>query len=254
MSPLDRMLPQLKTLRLSGILDSIEVRNHQAIEQKMSYIEFLALVLGDEHERRENKKLQQRMRKANYQGRRTLENYDFDAPKLKINRAQIFDLATCLFVEEKVNVLIVGPTGVGKSHLTEAIGQKACRRGFDVMVASFRKLFGQLRASRADGTYERKLQSLLRPDLLILDDFGLKPLDPPTDEDFHELVSERHERGSIMLTTNLDFEEWGAVFPNPVLGGATVDRLRDQAHRVIIDGESFRKPKAIPEDTPRKKR
>jgi DNA replication protein DnaC len=88
------MLPQLKTLRLSGILDSIEVRNHQAIEQKMSYIEFLALVLGDEHERRENKKLQQRMRKANYQGRRTLENYDFDAPKLKINRAQIFDLAT----------------------------------------------------------------------------------------------------------------------------------------------------------------
>lgn len=254
MSPLDRMLPQLKTLRLSGILDSVELRNQQAIDQKMSHLEFLALVLGDEHERRENKKLQQRMRRANYQGRRTLENYNFDAAGLEINKAQVYDLATCLFVEEKVNVIIVGPTGVGKTHLTEAIGQKACRRGFDVMTTSFNKLFNQLRASRADGTYERKMQSLLRPDLLILDDFGLKPLSSPTDEDFHELVSERHERGSIMLTTNLDFEEWGAAFPNQVLGAAAVDRLRDQAHRVIIKGESYRRPKAIPEDTARKNR
>jgi DNA replication protein DnaC len=86
MSSIDRMLPQLKNLRLSGILDSLDVRNQQAIEQKMSYGEFLALILGDEHERRENKKLQQRMRKANFQGRRTLDNYDFDAPRLQINR------------------------------------------------------------------------------------------------------------------------------------------------------------------------
>lgn len=254
MSALDRMLPQLKNLRLSGILDSLEVRNQQAVEQKMSHVEFLALILGDEHERRENKKLQQRLRKANFKGRRTLENYDFDAPRLQINKAQIFDLATCLFVDEKVNVLVVGPTGVGKSHLTEAIGHKACRRGFDVMSVSFYKLLAQLRASRADGTYERKLQSLLRPDLLILDDFGLKPLGPPMDEDFHELVSERHERGSIVLTTNLDFEEWGAAFPNPILGAATVDRLRDQAHRVLIDGDSYRRPRPFPEDTGRKKK
>lgn len=254
MSSIDRMLPQLKNLRLSGILDSLDVRNQQAIEQKMSYGEFLALILGDEHERRENKKLQQRMRKANFQGRRTLDNYDFDAPRLQINKAQIFDLATCLFVDEKVNVLIVGPTGVGKSHLTEAIGQKACRRGFEVMAVSFYKLFAQLKASRADGTYDRKMQSLMRPDLLILDDFGLRPLGPPMDEDFHELVSERHERGSIMLTTNLDFAEWGAAFPNQILGAATVDRLGDQAHRVVIDGDSYRRPKAVPEDTGRKKK
>lgn len=252
MTTLDRMLPQLKTLRLSGILDTVELRNQQAIEQKMSHLEFLALVLNDEHKRRENKKLQQRMRRANYQGRRTLENYNFDAPGLEINKAQVFDLATCLFVEEKVNVIVVGPTGVGKTHFTEAIGQKACRRGFDVMVVSFHKLFNQLRASRADGSYDRKMQSLLRPDLLILDDFGLKPLGSPADEDFHELVSERHERGSIMLTTNLDFEEWGVAFPNQVLGNATVDRLRDQAHRVVIKGDSYRRPKPIPEDTARK--
>lgn len=113
---------------------------------------------------------------------------------------------------------------------------------------------GQLRAARADGTYERKLTSLLRPDLLILDDFGLKPLQSPADEDFHDLVSERYQRGAIVLTSNLDFCEWGAVFPNHVLAAATIDRLRDQAHRVVIEGESFRRPKATPDDTKRPKR
>jgi len=89
--------------------------------------------------------------------------------------------------------------------------------------------------------------SLKRIDVLILDDFGLKPLAPPADEDFHELVSERYEKGSIVVTSNLDFPEWVAAFPNSVLGSATVDRLRHQAHRVVIDGDSFRKPRPIPE-------
>lgn len=246
MNLLERMLPQLKALRLSGILDTVQIRNQQAVEQKLSHLEFLGLVLGDEHQRRENKKLNQRLRKANFEPGRSLDNFKFDRPDLEINTGQIFDLATCLFVNEKVNVLIVGPSGVGKSHIAQSIGQQACQRGHDVLFVSFAKAMTQLRAGRADGSYERKLQALVRPDVLILDDFGLKPLTSPADEDFHEIVCERYERGSIILTSNLDFEEWGNIFPNQVLGSATVDRLRHQAHRVLLDGPSNRKPKPMP--------
>lgn len=245
----EKLLPHLKSLRLSGVLDTLQVRNQQAVEQKLSHIEFLAMVLSDEYERRENKKLHSRLRKANFHSERTLESFQFDVPKLSLNRSQVFDLATCMFVEERVNVLIVGPTGVGKSHLAEAIGHTACRRGYDVVKYEFTKLLGHLRAGRADGSYDRKLQALLRPDVLILDDFGLKPLTPPADEDFHQLVSERYERGSIVLTSNLDFAEWASIFPNPVLAAATVDRLRHNAHRLIVEGDSFRKPKPIPSNS-----
>lgn len=253
MANFEKMVPQLKTLRLSGILDTLDVRNKQAVDQKLSYVEFLALVLQDEFERRENKKLRTRIRKANFRGERTLETFEFEVPSLKVNRSQVFDLATCIFVEERVNVLIVGPTGVGKSHVAQALGHQACRRGFDVITYDFNKLLAHLRAGRADGSYDRRLQALLRPDVLILDDFGLKPLASPADEDFHMLVSERYERGSIILTSNLDFAEWGAVFPNHVLASATVDRLRHNAHRLLIEGDSFRKPKAPPSEGKRGK-
>ncbi len=252
MNPIEKLLPKLKSLRMSGILDTVELRNQQAVEQKMSHFEFLALVLNDEFERRQNKKLRHRLRRANFRGDKTLENFNFDAPDLKLNAQQIYDLATCRFLDERVNCLIVGPTGTGKSHIAQAVGHHACRRGYDVVMQSCDKLFKSLRAARADGTRDKKLQSLLRPHLLILDDLGLKPLAPPADEDFHELVSERYERGSIIVTSNLDFTEWGAVFPNPVLGAATVDRLRHMAYRVVIDGESYRKPRPLgwkPENT-----
>ena len=243
MNAIEKLLPQLKTLRLSGILDTVEVRNQQAIEQKLSHLDFLALVLNDEFERRENKKLHHRLRKANFQNDRTLESFRFDQPGLTVNKAQLFDIATCLFIEERVNVVIAGPTGGGKSHLAQAIGHQACRKGYDVLFCSFHKTMAQLKAARGDGTHERRLQTLTRADLLILDDFGLKPLISPADEDFYELVAERYERGSILITSNLDLPEWDRVFPNPVLGAATVDRLRHQAHVVVVEGDSFRSPR-----------
>ena len=247
MNPLPELTPALKQLRLSGILDSLEARNRQAIDGQLAYTDFLALLIQDEVARREQKKFVSRVRRASFRATKTLEGFDFDRlPGL--NRSQIADLATGRYLDEKVPVLIVGPCGTGKSHLAQALGHSAVRQGRDVLFTTQSQLTNSLNAARAIGAYERKLHALARIDLLIIDDFGLKPLRAPHDEDFHELIAERYERASTIVTSNLDFAEWGDAFPaNRMLGAATLDRLRHGAHRIVLDGASYRVPRPAPE-------
>jgi len=246
MNPLPELAPMLKQLRLSGIFDSLDQRNRQAIDQKLAYTEFLALLIGDEVARREQKKLNLRLRRANFRSHKTLEQFDFDFNPT-LNRALIQELATCRFVEEKVSVLIAGPCGTGKSHLAQALGHTAVRQGYDVLFTTQSQLLGSLHAARATGSYERRFQTLARIDLILIDDFGLKPLRSPHDEDFHDLISERYEQGATIVTSNLDFAEWGDAFPNRLLGAATLDRLRHGAYRVILEGKSYRSPRPLPQ-------
>ncbi len=165
-----------------------------------------------------------------------------------VNRAQIQELATCAFMKEKVAVLIAGPCGTGKSHIAQALGHCAVRQGYDVLFTTQTKLLGQLHAARATATFERRFQTIARVPLLIIDDFGLKPLTPPFEVDFHDLIAERYERASTIVTSNLDFAEWGDAFSNRLLGAATLDRLRHAAYRIILDGESYRAPRPMPEN------
>lgn len=234
-----QLTPKLKNLRLSGILETLEVRNRQAIEEKLSYVEFLQRLLEDEVERRAAKQLALRLRRASFDIEKTLEGFDFSF-NVSINRQQVFDLATCRFVERRECVLVVGPAGVGKSHLAQALGHEACRRGFDVVFTTMSKMLSHLNGGRADGTYDRRLQNYIRPDLLILDDFGLKPLHPPAPEDLYEVINERYERGSLIVTSNRAFSEWPELFANPLLASAALDRLAHGAHQIVITGESFR--------------
>ena len=242
MSPMPELSPLLKQLRLSGILDSLEARNREAIENKLAYPEFLALLVGDEIARREQKKLQTRLRRANFRSHKPLEDFDFDFNP-KISRALIEELASARFIEEQVAVLIAGPCGTGKSHLAQALGHCAARKGYDVYFTTQSQLLGTLNAARATGSYDRRFQTIARMDLLIIDDFGLKPLRPQQDEDLHDLISERYERGATVMTSNLEFSEWGEAFPNRLLGAATLDRLRHNAYRVVLDGDSYRSPR-----------
>lgn len=231
------------SLPLSGILDSLEARNRQAIESQLSYTDFLALLVQDEVARRDQKKFSIRLRRASFRGQKTLEGFDF-ARLPGVDRAQVHDLATGRYIDEKVAVLIAGPCGTGKSHLAQALGHCAIRQGVDVLFLTQTQLLTQLHASRATGNYARRFQQLARVPLLVIDDFGLKPMRPPQDEDFHDLVAERYERTATILTSNLDFNEWKDVFPaNKMLAAATLDRLRHAAYRVILDGESFRVPR-----------
>lgn len=229
----------LKQLRLPYIMDYLQQRNKEAIEKKMSFPEFLSLLLQDEILGRENNKFKARIKRACVRSDKTLENFDFSFNP-KINRAQIQELASCRFVAEKSPVLIVGPTGTGKSHIAQALAHCAIRQSIDVLWLSQTKLFSELQAARASGKYEKKFAEFVKVPLLIIDDFGLRPLRSPQDEDFHDLVSQRYESTSTIVTSNLDFNEWGEAFPNRLLAAATLDRLRHNAHRIILDGLSFR--------------
>jgi DNA replication protein DnaC len=245
MNPLPELSPMLKQLRLSGILESLPARNREAIAKKLAFTDFLALVIADEVARREHKKFTTRVRRAGFRGEKTLEGFDF-AVNPHLDRAYLNELASCQFIAEKVAVLIAGPCGTGKSHIAQALGHCAVRAGYDVLFTTLSKLLGALQAARATGSFERRFQALVRLPLLIIDDFGLKPLLPAQEEDFHDLVAERYERCATVLTSNLDFAEWGEAFTNRLLGAATLDRLRHGAYRVVLDGESYRSPRPLP--------
>jgi DNA replication protein DnaC len=229
----------LKRLRLSGILETLEVRNQQAIDGQWSFVEFLSRLLEDEVERRGQKQLDLRIRRARVNTTKTLEGFDFNFNPA-INRQQVLDLATGQYIRQRQNVLLCGPTGVGKTHLAQALAHEACRRGYDVLFINTHRMLQHLGGGRADGTLERRFQTYLRPDLLILDDFGLKSLPTPAPEDLYDVINERYEKGSIMLTSNRAPAEWPDMFGNPLLASAALDRLAHRATVLVITGGSYR--------------
>lgn len=236
---------QLRQLRLSGVLETLENRHRQAIDSQWSHIEFLSRLLEDEIERRSQKQLALRLRRAALNAAKTLEGFDFTFNPA-INRQQILRLAGCDYIREKRNLLLCGPTGVGKTHLSQALAQEAARQGFDILFISVQKMLSHLNGGRADGSYERRFATYLRPDLLILDDFGLKPIQPPGPEDLYDIINERYEKGSILLTSNRAPSEWPDVFRDPLLASAGLDRLLDRAETVIIRGASYRAQQRAP--------
>lgn len=234
-----QLTPHLKQLRLSGILETLDARHRQAVDGKWSYVEFLARLVEDEVERRAQKQLALRLRRATVNTTKTLEAFDFDFNP-SLNRQQVLHLASCEYIRQQCNLLICGPTGTGKSHLAQALAHEACRQGFDVLFTNTHKMLQHLNGGRADGSLVRRMQSYLRPDLLILDDFGLRPLAPPAPEDLYDIINERYERGSILLTSNRAPSEWPDLFGDPLLASAGLDRLAHHAEVILLTGTSFR--------------
>jgi DNA replication protein DnaC len=241
MSTTDDLIPLLKKLRLSGVLQSLELRTRQAADDDLSHGEFLYRLLSDEAERRDAKQLDMRLRRASFDGARSIEDFDF-AFNPKIPKSKIIDLATCSFVERHENVLLVGRAGVGKSHIAQALGQRACRAGHDVIYASAHELLTQLRAARADATHDRKMLRYTSPSLLIIDDLGLRPLVGDEPIDLYDIIRQRYEHGSTIITSNRAIEEWAPLFGDLLLASAALDRLLHHAHIIEMDGDTFRNP------------
>jgi len=237
----DDLPPVLKKLRLSGILQTLDIRTKEAVDADYSHSEFLYRLCCDEVERRESRQLELRLRRANFECTKRFDDFEW-AFNPQIPKAKLIDLATCGFIDKKENALLVGPSGVGKSHLAQAIGERACRAGHTVCYTSAHKMLSELRAARADRGYEKKLLKFTTPALLVVDDLGLRPLEGDEPIDLYEVIRARYERGSMIISSNRDIKEWYALFLDDLMASAAMDRLLHHAHVVVMEGGSYRNP------------
>jgi DNA replication protein DnaC len=241
----------LRSLALSGMLDTLEVRLTQANAGELGHVEFLQTLCEDELARRDAAGIARRVRAAHFEQTCALEDYDFSFNP-KIPAARIRDLATLRFVEAGESVVLHGPVGVGKSMIAQALGHQACRRGYTVAFTKTSRLLADLAGGHADRTWEARLRRWARPSVLVLDDFAMRAFTPTQSDDLYELITERTGK-SLIATANRAATDWYSLFPNAVVAESILDRVVNSAHHIHMDGKSYR-PNARPGSTETKKK
>jgi DNA replication protein DnaC len=240
MSNYAQLRSQLKALKLSGIADTLELRIMEAQNNQLSFSELISMLLVDELETRQNRKLQRLITHARLDASKTLESFDFSFNP-SINASLIRELATCRFIEKGENIFLVGPTGTGKTHLAQAFSHRACRQMLTVEFHNFHDLFSMLHNADLSGRIDRVIKSLLKADLLVIDDFAFKKIDQKSAEYLYNIADARYRQKPVILTSNRSMNDWVNIFPDPIMANALMDRLAHNAHQIIIKGESFRK-------------
>jgi DNA replication protein DnaC len=230
----------LRTLKLGKLLDTLPERITLARQQHLPHAEFLELVLADEIARRETTSAALRARSAGLDPGMRLESWDTTAA-VRYDQQLWAELTSLRFLEGSHGALLLGPVGVGKTHLATALGHIAIRRRHSVLMARADKLFKRLKAARLDNSVEAEMRRLAHVHLLILDDFALQPLDATETTDFYELIVERHRKTATVITSNRAPDEWLAMMADPLLAQSAIDRLVSTAHELIIEGDSYRR-------------
>ena len=234
------LLSCLRTLKLSGMLETLDARLAQARAGEHGHLEFLQVLCHDEITRRETVAMSRRLRRAHFEQQLTLEGFDFTASP-KLPAAQIRDLAALRWLAAGESVILYGPVGVGKSHVAQALGHLAIRHGAEVRFTKTSRLLATLAGGHADRSYDKRLAELVRPPVLILDDFAMREHTPSQADDLYELVSARAAAGrSLVITANRAPVDWYPLFPNPVVAESLLDRLINTSHQVFMNGPSYR--------------
>ncbi len=242
-------LDQLLALGLHGMAKGFNDLMAQPEARSLDHAEWLALLLDHEATLRRQKKFESRARAAKLRQSATIEDVDYRAAR-GLDRALFLKLAGCDWIRAKHNLLITGPCGVGKSWLACALGQKACREDLSVSYQRMPRLFAALALTRADGRYTKALRQLARVDLLILDDWGPETLSTEQRRDLLEIVEDRHDARSIIITSQVPVDRWYEIIGNPTIADAVLDRLVHNAYRIELSGESLRKSKTPTSTTP----
>jgi DNA replication protein DnaC len=233
----------LKRLKLPGMADNLDRRSREAEESKLGYLEFAALLIQDEVASRESNSFQKRLKVACFATRMTFESFDFEFNSAVMPAPALRDIASCHFIDQRRNLVIAGPPGIGKSHIAQALGHEAARRGLDVAFFKTHKLLERFAPDRLSGRRSQILtKRCIAAGLLILDDFAFRAYSQQETELLYTICDERLAEGSIIVTSNRPPEDWFSVFPDPIVGGAVMDRLVSGAVKLIVtSGRSYRK-------------
>ena len=230
----------MNAMKFSGMVEAFQASLQTRQSEKFTPDEFINYLIQAEWDHRQNRKVNLAIRRARFRYQAILEDIDFTSGR-GLDKNQILRLSDCSFIEKNECVLIAGATGVGKSHLASALGHQACVKGYKVLYFNTAKLFSKLRMSKADASYTREINKLAKQDLLILDDFGLHPLDAPTRLMLLEIIEDRHGRKSTIIASQIPITKWYDILEEETIADAILDRLIHHAHRIELKGESMRK-------------
>lgn len=235
-------IDKLRSIRLNGMAKALETQAGSGFRD-LSFEERLGLLVDQEITERENSRLTSRLKRARLRQSACMEDIDYRHPR-GLDKSMVLELTSGKWIKDTLNVLITGPTGVGKSYLACALGHRACLNGFKVLYFRASRLFFDLEIARGDGTYSKRMNEMARADLVIIDDWGLSPLTEQGQRDFLEILEDRHGVHSSIVTSQLPAPQWHEAMGNPTVADAILDRLVHNAYRINLKGGSMRKLKS----------
>ena len=240
----DQTIDKMNTMKLYGMVRAFRTSLESGDVERTTSDELLSILVDSEWDERYNRKLDRSVKNARFRYKAAVEQINFDSDR-ELNKNHVLRLADCAFIDKKENVLITGSTGIGKSYIASAIGHQACSLGYKVMYEHTAKLFARLKMGKADGTYLKEITRMEKQDLLIIDDFGIQPLDQLSRTILMEIIEDRHGKRSTLFTSQVPVNQWYEVIGEQTIADAILDRIIHDAHRLELKGESMRKKRGI---------